>query len=250
MLPGLIPSISHSHFLANAVNFDGTNDYLVKSANLSGAADSKLLTGSVWLKAGADGTDGRVLNSTNTLAGTDSRIALIRSASNRFQITGTNAANSVILNVTSSANVIIVAAGWVHCLFSFDMSDTGKRHLYINDVSDRTDTTYTDDTIDNTVADWAIGARPSAANKFNGDMAELWLQLGLYIDFSIEANRRRFITAAKKPAYLGPTGARPTGSAPIIFLSGATASWETNKGTGGGFTENGALANASTSPSN
>src|SRR3546814_7073174 len=43
-------------------------------------------------------------------------------------------------------------------------------------------------------------------------------------------------------------GSTPTGSAPLVFLSGATASWHTNKGTGGGFTENGALTDAATDP--
>ena len=133
---------------------------------------------------------------------------------------------------------------------SFDMSDTGKRWLYVNDVSDlATINTYTDDVIDFTVADWAIGANPDGNNKLVGDLAELWFAPGVYIDLSVVANRRKFRTAAGKPAYLGPTGAIPTGTAPLIYMSGATASWESNNGTGGGFTEHGALADASISPS-
>ena len=34
----------------------------------------------------------------------------------------------------------------------------------------------------------------------------------------------------------------PTGSTALVYLSEPTASWRTNKGTGGGFTLNGTLA--------
>ena len=80
-------------------------------------------------------------------------------------------------------------------------------------------------------------------------MAELWYAPGVYIDLSVVANQRKFRTAAGKPAYLGPTGAIPTGTDPLVYMSGVTATWKTNKGTGGGFTEHGALADAGTTPS-
>jgi len=77
-------------------------------------------------------------------------------------------------------------------------------------------------------------------------------QLGLtneFVDLSIEANRRKFIDAIGKPVDLGVDGSTPTGTAPLIFLSGTTIDWHTNKGSGGGFTEVGALTTATTSPS-
>ena len=37
-------------YAANPVNFDGTNDYLTRGATLTGAADSKLMTISVWVR--------------------------------------------------------------------------------------------------------------------------------------------------------------------------------------------------------
>lgn len=43
-------------------------------------------------------------------------------------------------------------------------------------------------------------------------------------------------------------GGNPTGTDPLVFFSGATASWHTNQGSGGGFTENGALTDAATNP--
>jgi hypothetical protein len=53
---------------------------------------------------------------------------------------------------------------------------------------------------------------------------------------------------AGAPVSLGADGSTPTGTAPIIFLSGATSSWETNKGSGGGFTENGGLTQSPDDP--
>ena len=84
----------------------------------------------------------------------------------------------------------------------------------------------------------------SGSNKFNGDLADFWLDPGTYIDLSDPANRRKFRDASGNPVYLGADGSKPTGTAPDIFLSGNTEDWHTNKGTGGGFTENGALTDS------
>lgn len=65
-----------------------------------------------------------------------------------------------------------------------------------------------------------------------------------FIDFSNVTNRRLFIDAGGNPVNLGTDGSLPTGSAPDIFLSGDTDTWHVNKGTSGGFTENGTLTTA------
>src|SRR6185295_18112501 len=44
------------------------------------------------------------------------------------------------------------------------------------------------------------------------------------------------------PVSLGSNGSTPTGSAPLVFMSGDISAWFTNKGTGGGFTLSGTLA--------
>ena len=99
------------------------------------------------------------------------------------------------------------------------------------------------------MADWGVGGLPDGTLKLDGSIAELWFAPGVYIDLSVEENRRKFITDALRPANLGSDGSTPTGSAPLIYLSGATSSWHTNKGTGGGFTENGDLTDSTSSPS-
>ncbi len=58
-----------------------------------------------------------------------------------------------------------------------------------------------------------------------------------------------FIDGDGKPVDLGASGSTPTGNQPEVFMSGSTGSWHTNKGTAGGFTENGEITTAASSPS-
>ena len=134
---------------------------------------------------------------------------------------------------------------WHHYMWSFDLANMGSRHSYIDDVAAGTWETYTDAAIDFTSGDLGIGAYPVGGfNPFGGDMADVWLRLGgSVIDFSVEANRRMFITAEGKPA--NPTG-WPSGGQ--VQCHGPVDSWHTNKGSGGGFTVTAGALGAGTGP--
>ena len=102
---------------------------------------------------------------------------------------------------------------------SWDLS-VPVTHLYINDVSDKTDDVGpTDDTIDYDSTDWAIGAFTDGNTKFNGAIADLYFAPGQFLDFSDVVNRRKFINADGTPVRLGPDGSYPTGTAPLIFFT-------------------------------
>jgi hypothetical protein len=220
--------------------FDGTDDYLTRGAGLTGAADSKLWTVSVWFRI-ADGDSGRRLVCTaSTVGGAGSGIFLTIDEDNRFTaIAYNNAAAAKILDIRSS---ILITGRMYHALVSVDLANTSKRHLYIDDVSDLAQiNTYTNDTIDFTKSDWSIGGEPNGDLLFDGEIGELWCAPVVYLDFSVESNRRKFIDASRVPVSLGADGSTPTGTAPLVFLSGAIATWHTNKGSGGGFTVHGAL---------
>lgn len=227
-------------YFANAVNFDGTNDYLTHGSGLTGAGDSKRFTMTGWLKAAADGTHMRILNGSN-------RVYISRFTSNQLRISVSSSVPVISLFVVSSDDTMQIADGWVNFLTSFDMADTGKRHLYINDSSDLNVTTYNNATLDLDVASWGFGADASGAgNKVNGDMADFMFWDGVYIDFSTEANRRLFIDAGGKPVDPdAASGAVATLGTPRVRFTNPTATWHTNAGSGGGFTENGALTIAS-----
>jgi len=241
-----------SLYRGNAVNFDGTNDWLTRGAGLTGAVDSKLWTVSFWFKSGANGGTRRIFTTSTAVGGADN-IAhrMLKDATNNFfRAQAINASATTILDIQSSNASLEVADGWQNIMFSVDMADVAKRHLYIDDVSDlATVTTFTDDTMDFTRAEHGIMAGPDGASKISGDVADFWFATGVYIDLSLEANRRKFIDENKRPVYLGESGERPVGTSPIIFFSGSASTWHTNRGTGGGFTINGALTEATTSPS-
>ena len=229
--------LGSGQYRAEAVNFDGTNDWLSKAAALT-ITDSKQGTLSLWIKFASDGVFSRIIE-------TGSRPNLFRDTDNKVYFRCVNSAAVAILVMNTSA--ITAASGWKHIIGAWDLA-TSTTQIYVNDTSDATVTTSTNETIDYDGASNAgIGGTSAGADKISADVADVWFST-TFIDLSVSANRRKFIANNLKPVYLGPTGTGP-GATPVIYLSGALASWETNKGTGGGFTENGALTQSATSPS-
>lgn len=229
-----------------AVAFDGTNDYMTRGAALTGNADGKSGIVSVWLKFnGGDATLQWVYSNNGGF------FSLYKDASNKIGIAGYNGAATEIMRFVTS-NSYTAGATWRHVLAAWDLA-AGTRQLYITDVSDFSSVTNTNDTIDYTRTDHAIGAVPAGTNKGNYDIADFYLALNTTLDLSVADNRRKFISPSGKPVNLGSNGSLPTGSQPIIFCRcapGAAAStFATNLGSGGNFTVAGALTAASTSPS-
>ncbi len=132
---------------------------------------------------------------------------------------------------------------------SWDLSAALKAHLFFNDVDETNTSIKVEGTVDYTRADYAFGARVAGILKLTGCLAQFYLNPEEHIDFTVEANRRKFVSAGGKPVDMGADGSDPTGNVPLVFLSGATVSWHTNKGDGGGMTENGALTDCASSPS-
>ena len=227
-------------YIPNAVNFDGTNDWLRQNA--PGLADTKQVTGSFWIKYSGNPSGDVVFE-------VDSGKLAFLAVNGILRVLGRNNAPADVLDirVAGTAN----DGKWHHILFSFDLTNTSNRHRYYDDtVYAGSITTYVDDFMDLSGGnDILVGvSTPGGAGKWPFEIADFWLDFGTYLDLSDVNIRRQFIDASGFPVNLGTDGSRPTGSPPDIFLSGATASWHTNKGTGGGFTENGALTDAITDP--
>jgi hypothetical protein len=85
---------------------------------------------------------------------------------------------------------------------------------------------------------------------FKGDVADFYINPTAAPDLSVTANRRLFRSASGHPVDLGSDGHIPTGSVSMLYMSGPLASWATNKGSGGIFTNSitGALLAASSNP--
>lgn len=243
MIPGLVSFPARPPY-ARAVNFDGTNDYMLRGADPTGNADGKQGIVSFWTRIGGGDGANRTLWINNTAAHFRGRLI----TTDKFNILGQNAATTIILNMNSNT-ARPAGAAWLHFLIAWNLA-TAVGQLYVNDASDlAAGATLTNDTIDYTGTDFGIGATLTGGNKYNGDVAELYINVATTLDISVADNRRKFISPDLKPVYLGGNGQIPTGTAPIVYLQGPALEFPTNLGGGGNFTVTGALTDAATSPS-
>lgn len=232
-------------YTANAVDFDGTNDYMLRGAGFTGAADSFTGIFSAWIRLDASNANKYIFGNTGD------KCALYFDSSGRININLTGIVSGDFGFRT--VNTFTTSATWINVLAAWDTAlSAGNKisHLYISSSSDKTVAYDTDPIflVDYTVADNAVGSNAAAANKFNGCMSEVYFAPGQYLDLSVQANREKFILAGK-PVSLGADGSTPTGTAPILYLKNPAASFGTNSGTGGNMTITGTLDVASTSPS-
>jgi hypothetical protein len=227
-----------------AVEFDGAG-YMTRGADLTGGADGKTGTVSVWVKFGgedADDTREQVLYSS-----TGDFFTVKRTAAGKWQVTAKNSAGTVILSLVSE-DVYGIDNGWHHLMASWDLA-TATGQLYIDGVPNlAAGSVLTNDTIDYTRADHAIGATTAGATKIEAEISELYINIASAVDLSVLANRSKFRALNGKPVNLGSTGNTPTGTAPRIYLSSAAATLQTNRGTGGNFTVSGYLWDSETGP--
>ena len=238
--------VSPPPFVANAVHFDGSNDNLLRGGDLTGAVDGDELLLSIWFNI--TGNDAAAqLFFRNNVGG----IILTRTAGNKLRLRTRTPAPVNTWDWSSDADFdTITNPGWHHLLIAAQLDVTPVGQVYLDDAA----LTVTEaiapiaGNIDWTAAEYALGSTDMESFRFDGDMTEVYVT-DEYLDIDVEANRRKFIDAAGKPVDLGADGSTPTGTIPLAFFSGPTVDWHTNKGSGGGFTETGALTDAASSPS-
>lgn len=220
--------------------FDGANDYLTRGAGLTGASDGK--KGTIVAFVTFDTAPAEAIE--YVVHATGGAFILRRESDGRFRVIAENSSGSTILNM--STDDAYETTDTVYCVMaSWDMATPGSNQFYVNDVSDVVTSTFTNDTIDYTVADWAVGADVSGSNKIAGNVLSVWFDATNNLDFDTEINRRRFIDEQGNPVYLGVVGHLPTSVRPILFLGNYDyTKFKYNRGSGGDFTENGALADA------
>ncbi len=227
-------------YVADAVVFDGSNDYITTAANIA-AADGKSGMLSFWINLNSgDGVQQLI----SFVGGGPWHIA--RQADNKFKIY----LNTGSLNLITTAT-LVVASGWTHVLASWDVA-TGYSDIYFDDVQQALDTdTTTNTTLDYTYTSMGWMAGDTGILKVSADVFDFWMVLDGFLDLTTTSNRRLFIDAAGKPVDLGATGTLP-GYTPRIFFhldDGETANnFATNAGVGGTTTLVGTLATAATSP--
>jgi hypothetical protein len=244
--------------VVDSTDLGGASAYSRPGA-LSGIGGGKTFVFSAWVRLdGGDGVVAGLLYAPQTVLGTAYvGFYVIRGASNKFEFVLQEISGPGLVAQVRSVNTYTASGNWIHVLASADTSVPTRHHLYINDVSDEDVVRFDANTdINNNMDDWFVGATdnaPSILNALDGCLAEMYFAPGRYLDFSIESNRRKFISATGKPRFLGSNGAAPTGTAPALYLSvvkgAAVSTFATNKGTGGSFAVTGTPVIGSTSPS-
>jgi hypothetical protein len=223
-----------------AVGFDGVNDYLSRSSDMTGNTDSKTFTFSCWVYSDLASSSYMYESSDSSQSGFLGKIS--NSNINNVGIFAKNSSNATILSLGDGA--AIAANTWSHILISCDMSDTSKRMLLINGVVQTVGwSDYTDSSIDFSRGFHYLQLRSSGGNvKGVGRLSNLFLDY-TYRDLSIESNRRLFIDADGKPA------SGQAGLSPILYLPMKNADTAgSNLGSGGNFAVNGVLATAARGP--
>lgn len=254
---GVVTFVSEPTALTvDAADFDPTN-YLERASGMTGAADSKKGILSCWHRGRTDPAVVEILlqSVVNATGFTSIELGWYDGptagypAGKYFRVAAANSSLAAIeleLRTTSS----LLSGTWRNILCSWDLATAGARHLYINDVSNLTQITFNNQTIDHSATD---RHRVATGASLDGGLAELYFCPGQYLDFSVTSNRRKFITSGGKPVNLGATGEVPTGTVPMIYLhldDGESANnFAINRTGNGNLTVSGVLTTFATSPS-
>lgn len=238
-------------YLTNMVEFDGTNDWLYLESGFAGGAGGKtgLICGNIYITSAWPSSTKTLLSMASATG--IATIALTTATTGRLSLLVRNSANAAIVTMTASTSQFLVDTGYT-IMLAWDTA-TSTRKFYKRPwggawaaVTLGTDT-ITADGIAEGVTKCRFAAATSAGvgllpQFYAGDF---WADVNQTIDATDAAARDEFLPTVDK----GATGSVPTGVAPILYLSGVTASWHTNKGTGTGLTKVGTLTDAPVTPS-
>ena len=207
-------------------NGSGSGDYLDKSYSTNSLGlGSKTFTFSAWFWW--DGTTSETIFQTPTFL-----ISCNQPAGNVLTLSGYSNTYSTILGWDSVA--ALNKNTWNNVIISLDLSDSSKRHVYINDVLVSGNyNTYTNTPIGFDVAGTATIS--SASATWTGKLANVYLDY-TYRDLSNSTNRRLFIDSnggSTPPSTLSALN-------PVLYFP-MTGDYVIGKnlGTGGDFTSNG-----------
>lgn len=226
---------------AEAIDFDGTNDFLSRSTDLVGNTDSQSFTLSFWLWRKAD--DGlAVIYAAEQSAGVNRFWVYIQGTTTTVE--GYDSGGTLRLNVSFNLGAAQYTGTFYHVLVSVNKTSTATRSVYVNDIlQSATWNTYsTTNNIDFTTPLHSVMGLYTTTATAAGRLSNLFLDK-TYRDMSITANRRLFVTADLKPA------AGQAALNPIMYLpmSDPTAPG-LNQGTGGNFTLTGTVARSGRGP--
>tara|TARA_R100001377_G_scaffold76679_1_gene53691 strand:- start:1630 stop:2430 length:801 start_codon:yes stop_codon:yes gene_type:complete len=227
---------------SGAVQFPGET-CLERGADLTNCADSQFLTYSFWFRLDA-GNDGAFLYSAG-----ENRFFIKNTGSAGFGIEGRQTGgNTRILDLkhawaTLNANNADTT-NWHHACGSVDTRASANNNFFIDDnlANGYRNGALNSGNVDFTNSEHTIGALPSSepggarVNKYLlMSIYEFWIGHGQNFPLTTTSNRRKFINADLTPVGLGSDGSTPTGTAPLIYMTGTPSEFVNNLGSGGDF---------------
>jgi len=233
----------------NAVELDGTNDWLYLSSGFSATGGKQALVAFSFYVPTAWPSSGTVLNMAT--AGGNAQITVAFNSARNLVITARKSDGATIASYLSANNGFNHSEWWTVAI-ELD-TNTGKGWRVYRRLAGGSwvlDTPNTQSfTVDGIMAACTrcnVGAANSGGSGRVPQMylSDVYASIDRTLDLSVSGNRDLFLPLADK----GLDGSTPTGTAPALFLSGATGSWHTNKGAGGGLTLSGALTTAPSAP--
>ena len=223
--------------IAEAIDFDGTNDYLSRNSDLAGNVDSKTFTFSCWVYGST--LQDRIYQAANDLT---NQVLIYRASTGKLKLQGTTSVGTIVLNIDSTT--IIPLNTWSNIIISIDMDTQANCKLYINDKVDTIvfNTFIVGSTPKFTQGAHFLGTQNNFTTYLKGRLSNLFLDY-TYRNLSIEANRRLFITADRKPAL------NQQALNPILYLPlNDPTQPGLNLGTGGDFSLVGTVARSGRGP--
>lgn len=221
-------------YTQNAVQFDG-GEYTYQNTGFTATGSKYALFAATFYCASAAPNGHRLVSFLDS--GGVERAYINFASSSRLTFTANDAAGATICNLLSAVGTI-AANTWYTVVFALDTTKaTNAERLqgYIRpsggawsslSVGAGINTSVLDGVIPN-CGRYRVNYTPTAAVYYQ----DVYGRVDATLDLSVGANRDRFLPTVDK----GIDGSIPTGTAPALFLSGATPTWHQNKGTGGGI---------------
>lgn len=228
------PADTTAGWSADGLPFNGSA-LLLRGANLTGAVASATGIMSIWFMM-RDAT-------TQTLFGNDLGGALngkfrVFNNAGIYEIDGFGATGIDLLFQKT-----VTKFSWVHMLADWDIvSNVGSYWIDDTLITTTIGRTASETIGYNLAANWGVGVDGGSVSPSNAVIAEVFFAPGQRLDFTVDANRRKFnqfVAGQLKPVSLGTTGSLPTGTAPLVYThldnGEAAQNFKLNRGTGGNF---------------
>lgn len=239
-LPGTLLDVDLGPAGEYAVDSSADAGITQEISQLTGPANTQKFTLSCWFKIKSS-LHNFILFEAETTDETNAEFNL-QTLSGEFRLTCTGEGSDSAIVLLQTNNVNLATDVWYNLLLSVDTTlGTSGWKWYINDAP----VTLISETVSTNAfiglgaetCWWFIANERSSFISLSANIcvAAFWFDIDRYTDFSVESNRRKFITAGGRPERLGPDGSTPFDAAPILYFDNPVATWNVNRGTGGNF---------------